>query len=62
MKYTCSDCGSEALYDGRCGDGPVLVCDCRKKGHYAYGVFVTTAKPIPADEEAARKDAAIKRG
>lgn len=29
-KYRCSVCGSEAYYDGRCGDGPILVCGCDK--------------------------------
>ena len=27
--YVCSNCGEEAYYDGRCGDGPVLICNCR---------------------------------
>lgn len=26
--YVCSRCGSGAYYDGRCGDGPVLMCKC----------------------------------
>ena len=54
MKYVCSDCGVDALFDGRNGDGPALVCECRKKGYFAYGVFIQSAKPVPADEEAAR--------
>lgn len=24
--YVCSACGKEAYYDGRCGDGPILMC------------------------------------
>jgi hypothetical protein len=24
--FVCSYCGAEAYYDGRCGDGPILVC------------------------------------
>lgn len=27
-EYKCSHCGSPAFYDGRCGDGPVLICVC----------------------------------
>lgn len=30
--YSCSNCGAAAYYDGRCGDGPVLVCGCDKRG------------------------------
>ncbi len=26
--YECSTCGSSAYYDGRCGDGPILMCNC----------------------------------
>jgi hypothetical protein len=26
--YVCSRCGAEAGYDGRCGDGPYLTCEC----------------------------------
>lgn len=28
MKYKCNKCGAEAYYDGRMGDGPVLICGC----------------------------------
>ena len=28
--YVCSHCGAAAYYDGRCGDGPVLMCGCDK--------------------------------
>lgn len=28
--YMCSRCGATAYYDGRCGDGPVLLCNCAK--------------------------------
>ncbi len=30
--YVCSNCGAGAYYDGRMGDGPVLVCGCDKRG------------------------------
>lgn len=56
MRYVCSQCGVECIYDGRCGDGPVLVCDCRNIGYFAYDTFISTAKPVPADLETARKD------
>lgn len=29
--YVCSICGAEAYFDGRCGDGPVLICGCDKR-------------------------------
>ena len=28
--YICSHCGAGAYYDGRCGDGPILMCGCDK--------------------------------
>lgn len=28
MSHKCSVCGAAAFYDGRMGDGPVLVCGC----------------------------------
>lgn len=28
--WSCSQCGTGCYYDGRCGDGPVLTCDCNK--------------------------------
>jgi hypothetical protein len=30
--YVCSACGAAAYYDGRCGDGPILMCGCDKRG------------------------------
>jgi hypothetical protein len=30
--YCCSNCGAAAYYDGRCGDGPILMCGCDKRG------------------------------
>lgn len=30
--YVCSNCGAAAYYDGRCGDGPVLLCGCDERG------------------------------
>ena len=26
MDYVCSKCGKDAYYDGRCGDGAILMC------------------------------------
>lgn len=55
MRYVCSHCGSGAYYDGRCGDGPVLVCGCDRKRRVtdrfgtAY-IPTTDAKPIPEDD------------
>lgn len=36
-KYRCNHCGREAYYDGRCGDGPVAMCDCHKWATNADG-------------------------
>ena len=27
-EWFCSVCGTRAYFDGRCGDGPILVCGC----------------------------------
>lgn len=27
-EWSCSRCGKAAYFDGRCGDGPVLLCGC----------------------------------
>lgn len=35
-KYHCNQCGAAAYYDGRCGDGPVLLCGCDRRGPVAY--------------------------
>ena len=29
--YVCSLCGAGAYHDGRCGDGPILMCGCDKQ-------------------------------
>ncbi|GEM_PF-7046804 len=50
--WYCSVCGKEAYYDGRCGDGPVLVCGCNKgewvnEGNRGgYYTNPTGAKPV----------------
>lgn len=54
-KYVCSYCGAAAYYDGRCGDGPVLVCGCdrvrRLKDRIGHADIPTTgARAIPAEE------------
>lgn len=52
-EYVCSQCGKPAYYDGRCGDGPILMCNCAKKGPYYYDgrcgdgpVSLSDAKPV----------------
>jgi len=56
LNYECSSCGEPAYYDGRCGDGPVLMCGCDKTGEYVHegsrGGYYTNpknARPIPGD-------------
>lgn len=45
MRYVCNKCGKAAYYDGRCGDGPILMC-----GHgYPY-------KAVPEDDNAPYRD------
>lgn len=51
-QYICSVCGAPAYYDGRCGDGPVLICGC-DQGEWVdegsrggYYTNFTGAKPI----------------
>jgi hypothetical protein len=51
--YVCSNCGASCYYDGRCGDGPVLQCDCRNRGRWVDegsrgGYFQTdnNARPV----------------
>lgn len=50
--YVCSNCGDFCYYDGRCGDGPVLMCECFKKGVWindgrgGYHVYPNNAHPV----------------
>jgi hypothetical protein len=56
--YVCSNCGAAAYYDGRCGDGPVLMCGCDKRGRRkvnegSRGVWYTNpsgATPVESDQ------------
>lgn len=59
MDYVCSLCGEAAYYDGRCGDGPVLMCGCDKSGEYVdegprggYYTNPKNARPIQGDSGA----------
>lgn len=52
-EWVCSVCGEPAYYDGRCGDGPVLVCGCDKGGEWidegsrgGYYTNPTGARPV----------------
>lgn len=54
-EYVCSNCGEEAYYDGRCGDGPVLICRCAKgrwidDGRGGYYTTRNNAQAVRADE------------
>lgn len=60
-EYKCSVCGAPAYYDGRCGDGPVLLCKCEEEGgqwvddgHGGYHTNPRNAHPVPAGPEARR--------
>lgn len=55
--YVCSQCGAPAYYDGRCGDGPVLMCECVSQrntrwiddGRGGYAIYRGNPEPIPAE-------------
>lgn len=51
--YVCSNCGVPCYYDGRCGDGPILYCECVKRGIYVnegsrggYMIYPNNAHPV----------------
>jgi len=58
MIYVCSSCGEEAYYDGRCGDGPILMCGCDKRSGQtvdegsrgSYQTNPSGAKPVEKKE------------
>lgn len=61
--YVCSVCGAGAYYDGRCGDGPVLMCNCDKgrwidDGRGGYYDNPTGAQAVPSDSYYSAKEAA----
>lgn len=49
--HYCSNCGATCGYDGRCGDGPYLVCACANQensewindGRGGYAVYLNDA-------------------
>lgn len=60
MDWHCSNCGAPAYYDGRCGDGPVLMCGCDKgawidDGRGGYTDNPTGAKPIEGKHRKKKK-------
>lgn len=55
-RWYCSNCGSEAYYDGRNGDGPILMCKCDQgewinDGRGGYYANQTGAKPVEQKPE-----------
>lgn len=56
MRYVCSNCGEPCYYDGRCGDDPVLICDCIKESYWindrigGYFVYKNNAHPVTWEE------------
>jgi hypothetical protein len=61
--YVCSVCGAGAFYDGRCGDGPVLMCNCDKgrwidDGRGGYYDNPTGAKAVEAGSSYSAREAA----
>lgn len=54
-EWSCSHCGAAAYFDGRCGDGPVLLCNCDKgewvdegsRGGYYYPTGAKAIKSPP---------------
>lgn len=54
--YVCSVCGAAAYYDGRCGDGPILMCGCDKgewinDGRGGYYDNPKNAQPVKKDDD-----------
>lgn len=65
--YCCNICGAAAYYDGRCGDGPILMCGCDKIGSEyvpdrcgGYHTNPTGAKPVRGESSSNRK--IVRRG
>lgn len=61
--YVCSRCGAGAYYDGRCGDGPILMCGCDKgqwinDGRGGYYDNPTGATAIKKEDSYSARDAA----
>jgi hypothetical protein len=58
--YVCSKCGAAAYYDGRCGDGPVLICECRNRGRWINdgrgGYRDNDAQPVESDTQSWDRD------
>lgn len=49
--YVCSYCGEKAFFDGRCGDGPVLLCGHGDTGDWDRGTYQQgSGRPIRASE------------
>lgn len=52
--HVCSNCGQVCNYDGRCGDGPYLVCACATPentrwvddGRGGYMTYLNDAHPV----------------
>lgn len=54
--YCCSNCGAAACYDGRCGDGPILMCGCDKRGRRWIndgrgGYYTNPSGAVPVEGE-----------
>jgi hypothetical protein len=52
--FVCSICGESSYYDGRCGDGPILICGCDKgqfinDGRGGYYDNPTNAQAVESD-------------
>ena len=58
LEFVCSNCGQRCNYDGRCGDGPYLVCKCADSentiwvndGRGGYSVHLNDARPVHISE------------
>jgi len=59
-QYCCSNCGAEAYYDGRCGDGPILMCNCDRRGRWiddgrgGYYENPSNARAVASNESSSR--------
>lgn len=58
--FICNKCGSAAYFDGRMGDGPVLMCGCDESGQFVDdgkgGYYINDAKPVEGKSKPSKKD------
>lgn len=59
--YVCSNCGTQAHYDSRCSDTPILMCGCHRRGsrwiNDGRGGYATNpSNAVPVEGESYQND------